>query len=255
MLTLLAMGLVGVWSATSVTGGLSLCCNRSRNSRSRRLSFAVTVPETMPPPTNDLRLFQIAPDPQNRDKVLLVGDVASGGVQYRLVRARGINSDNHFWHHDFRLETVPENRQLATVYGATVGNGGYVEFVKHQHVCDSSRETLYHRILVTFNFAAEAPQEPSESPENALEEQRVYVSSKLVSNVYEFKLAKDKLEYTYRWLSGTGQLVRVDRYNHEKTVAYIIRGDVPESYLLEVDQSLIEPTVALCTSIVFMNKT
>lgn len=258
MLSLLALGLVGVWSATSVSGGLSLCCRRSRDTRSRRLSFAVTVPETEPPPNHDLRLFQIGPDPQNPDKVLLVLDAASGRAQFRLVRARFTNSDNLFWHHDFRLETAPDSRRIASVYGATVGNGGYVEFVKDQTVREHARGTLYHRILVTFNFASVTLEDASESSETAsqltLEDHRIYVSSKLVSRMYEFKLAKDKLEYTYRWLPESGQLTRVDKYNHETPIAYIIRGDAPEKYLLEVDQSLIDPTVALCTSIVFMNK-
>lgn len=84
--------------------------------------------------------------------------------------------------------------------------------------------------------------------------EKVHVSSKLTKNFFEFKLQHDKNYNSYRWNPSSGHLKRVDRKGNMKDVANIIRGDRPHEYLIEIDQAKIDPTVALCTSLIIMNK-
>lgn len=125
--------------------------------------------------------------------------------------------------------------EVAVIYCASIGNGGYISFKKDESPKNS---TNIFNSLATFLW----PVERIEVYE------KVYLALKLTNNLYEFKLPSEGVKYTYRWESG--ELIQFEKPDDRfgRVVAAMTRQGA--SYKLEIDKSLISIEVVLCTSLI-----
>lgn len=223
-------------------------------------------------------LYLIRPDPENA-KVVNVLDSSEENTLYRFVKP-GVRllAENIFWNHDCYFETVNGNTsRIASIYNGTVGKGGYVEilsndidddfFLEHEDISldtctvdDGPEESLIYKLL-SFKFKLRNSfSNPIDTRRIALQTEalsnskpltigeKIFVSSKLAKEAYEFKLTENA-DTTYKWSPSTGQLIKVDKFDKQKQVAQILKGET-RRYFIEVNETEINPVIALTISMI-----
>lgn len=233
-----------------------------------------------------LVVYHVQPDATS-GKIINVLDSTEENTVYRFVKPGiRLSSDNFFWNHDCYFESLnPKTSRIASIYNGTVGKGGYVDvltsdvdddfFIANEDISletcavdDGPEESLIYKLL-SFKFKLRnsfstarlnsdnqsillKPKEEENHVKPLNTGEKIFVSSKLSRDSYEFKLVEDQ-DITYKWIPSTGQLMSINRLDEQKQVAHIIKGE-NKSYLIEVNEIDMNPVIALTTSMIVINK-
>lgn len=230
----------------------------------------------------DQVLYKLESNDQNSHHIINIFDTATNDLSFRFIKPQiRLNSDK-IWNHDYYFERVDNlNSRIASIFNAKVGNGGFVEILQNDKtlnkllLSDQSKndESIYKTISLQFDFmnfksnndeydqTNDGIQMNSnvcsfdDADHNGLRVgEKIHLSSKITKNLFEFKLLKDESVFTYKWFPGSGYLKKINKLGDSINVAYIIKGENKNNYLIEINKDEINPVIALCTSIVIMNK-